>query len=51
MILPGLALLGTEYVWAQRLLRIAKEKATQAKDMLLRKKEEDDPEPGGEQQA
>ncbi len=51
LILPGLALLGTEYVWAQRLLRIAKEKATQAKDMLLPKKEEDDPEPGGEQQA
>jgi hypothetical protein len=38
LIIPGLALLATEYVWAQRLLRIAKEKATQAKDMLLRKK-------------
>ena len=41
LIIPGLALLATEYVWAQRLLRIAKEKATQAKDMLLRKKAED----------
>jgi hypothetical protein len=38
LLIPGLALLATEYVWAQRLLRIAKEKATQAKDMLLRKK-------------
>ena len=32
VILAGLAILGTEYVWAQRLLRIAKEKANQAKD-------------------
>ena len=39
-IIPGLALLATEYVWAQRLLRIAKEKATQAKDMVLRKKQQ-----------
>jgi hypothetical protein len=42
LIIPGLALLGTEYVWAQRLLRIAKEKATQAKDMVFRKKPDDD---------
>jgi hypothetical protein len=42
LIIPGLALLATEYVWAQRLLRIAKEKATQAKDMLLRKKPDED---------
>jgi hypothetical protein len=48
LIIPGLALLGTEYVWAQRLLHVAKEKAMQAKDMLLRKKEEE-PDPGGEQ--
>jgi hypothetical protein len=38
LLIPGLALLATEYVWAQRLLKIAKEKATQAKDMVLRKK-------------
>lgn len=48
LIIPGLALLGTEYVWAQRLLHVAKEKAMQTKDMLLRKKEEE-PDPGGEQ--
>jgi hypothetical protein len=47
LIIPGLALLATEYVWAQRLLKIAKEKATQAKDMMFRKKqpEEEDPKP------
>ena len=38
LIIPGLALLATEYVWAQRLLRVAKEKAVQAKDMVFRKK-------------
>jgi hypothetical protein len=48
LIIPGLALLATEYVWAQRLLTVAREKATQAKDLLLRKKED---EPGGEPQA
>lgn len=41
VILAGLAILGTEYVWAQRLLRIAKEKANQAKDAILRKKGEE----------
>ena len=41
VIIAGLAILGTEYVWAQRLLRIAKEKANQAKDAILRKKEEE----------
>jgi hypothetical protein len=40
VILAGLAILGTEYVWAQRLLRIAKEKANQAKDAVFRKEEE-----------
>ena len=30
VILAGLAILATEYVWAQRLLRIAKEKANQS---------------------
>ena len=38
LIFVGLAILATEYVWAQRLLRIAKEKATAAKDTVLRKK-------------
>jgi uncharacterized protein (TIGR02611 family) len=44
VIIGGLAILATEYVWAQRLLRLAKEKANQAKDTILRKdkgKEED----------
>ena len=41
VIIAGLAILGTEYVWAQRLLRIAKEKANQAKDAILRKKEDE----------
>jgi hypothetical protein len=47
VILAGLAILGTEYVWAQRLLRIAKEKATQAKDAVFRKKAEEETEEGG----
>jgi Putative transmembrane protein (PGPGW) len=41
VIIAGLAVLATEYVWAQRLLRIAREKATQAKDAVLRKNEDD----------
>ena len=48
VIIGGLAILATEYVWAQRLLRVAKEKATQAKDKVFRKKSEesqDEPEP------
>ena len=48
VIIGGLAILATEYVWAQRLLRVAKEKATQAKDKVFRKKTEesqDEPEP------
>jgi uncharacterized protein (TIGR02611 family) len=40
VIVAGLAILATEYVWAQRYLKIAKEKAKQAKDALLRKKKE-----------
>ena len=39
LIIPGLALLATEYVWAQRLLRVAQQKATQAKEALLGKKD------------
>jgi putative transmembrane protein PGPGW len=38
VIIAGLAILATEYVWAQRLLKVAKEKANQAKDAILRKK-------------
>ena len=41
VIIAGLAILATEYVWAQRLLKIAKEKANQAKDAILRKKTEE----------
>jgi hypothetical protein len=46
VIIAGLAVLATEYVWAQRLLRIAKQKATQAKDAILRKKDEPQEEEG-----
>jgi uncharacterized protein (TIGR02611 family) len=38
LIFVGLGILATEYVWAQRLLKIAKEKANAAKDKVLRKK-------------
>ena len=41
VIIAGLAVLATEYVWAQRLLRIARERATQAKDAVLRKKKDE----------
>jgi uncharacterized protein (TIGR02611 family) len=34
----GLAILATEYVWAQRLLKMAKDKAGQARDAVLRRK-------------
>lgn len=37
LILVGLGILSSEYVWAQRLLRKAKEKAEQAKDTVLRR--------------
>jgi uncharacterized protein (TIGR02611 family) len=39
LIFVGLSILGTEYVWAQRLLRIAKEQANKAKDKVLRRKQ------------
>ncbi len=39
VIFVGLSILGTEYVWAQRLLRIAKEQANNAKDKVLRRKQ------------
>jgi hypothetical protein len=39
LIFIGLSILATEYVWAQRLLRTAKAKATAAKDAVLQKKQ------------
>jgi Putative transmembrane protein (PGPGW) len=46
LIFAGLAILSTEYVWARRLLAIAKRKAEQAKDAVLRKGDSPDPAPG-----
>jgi hypothetical protein len=37
-VIAGLAVLATEYVWAQRALNFAKRKAQEAKDKVLRKK-------------
>lgn len=48
VIIAGLAILATEYVWAQRLLRTARLRFDQAKDVVLRKQREQpsaDPEP------
>ena len=47
-ILAGLGVLATEYVWAQRMLNYAKQKAEQAKNAVLRKKADEPPgaEPG-----
>ena len=42
LIFIGLTILATEYVWAERLLKAAKRKAEQAKDVVLRKKKSDD---------
>ena len=39
LIFVGLSILGSEYVWAQRLLRVAKQQANNAKDKLLRRKQ------------
>ena len=41
VIIGGLAILATQYVWAEHLLRVAKEKANQAKDAILRKNQEE----------
>jgi hypothetical protein len=41
LIFVGLGILATEYVWAQRLLRLAKEKANSAKDKVMRKNNKD----------
>jgi uncharacterized protein (TIGR02611 family) len=47
IVFAGLAILATEYVWAQRLLNYAKNKAISAKNAVLRQKpaEEVTPEP------
>src|SRR3972149_7026532 len=37
VIIAGLAVLATEYVWAQRMLNFAKDKAEQAKNKVLRR--------------
>jgi uncharacterized protein (TIGR02611 family) len=47
-ILLGLAVLATEYVWAQRALNYTKQKAEQAKDKVLGKKAEPPPDPGAD---
>ncbi len=39
LIFVGLSILGSEYVWAQRLLRMAKQQANNAKDKVLRRKQ------------
>ncbi len=38
VVIAGLAILATEYVWAERALNLAKQKAQQAKDKVLRRK-------------
>jgi hypothetical protein len=43
VIIAGLAILATQYVWAERLLKLAKEKANQAKDAILRRNDPDEP--------
>jgi uncharacterized protein (TIGR02611 family) len=45
IVFAGLAILATEYVWAQRILRFARQKLEQAKDTVLRKKGPDDAAP------
>jgi uncharacterized protein (TIGR02611 family) len=41
VILAGLAILATEYAWAERMLAEAKRRAIQAKDVVLRKGDSD----------
>lgn len=38
LIIAGLAILASEYVWAQRALNFAKDKARQAKDRVRRRR-------------
>jgi uncharacterized protein (TIGR02611 family) len=47
VIVAGLAILATEYVWAQRALNYAKQKSEQARDTVLRRKKPSEPD-GGE---
>jgi len=42
-IIAGLAILATEYVWAQRALNFAKAKAEQAKNTVLRRNSQAEP--------
>jgi uncharacterized protein (TIGR02611 family) len=42
-LIAGLAVLATEYVWAQRMLNYAKQKAEQAKNKVLGRKPPADP--------
>ena len=42
VIILGLGILATEYVWAERLLKMAKDRANQAKDKVLGRKPNDD---------
>jgi membrane protein implicated in regulation of membrane protease activity len=37
LIIAGLAVLATEYVWAERLLNLAKQKAARARDAITRR--------------
>lgn len=46
IVFGGLAILATEYVWAQRLLNYSKRKVGRAKDAVLRKKTVEGPAPG-----
>jgi uncharacterized protein (TIGR02611 family) len=45
LIFIGLSILATQYVWAERLLKTAKRRAEQAKDVVLRKKKDVPPDP------
>jgi uncharacterized protein (TIGR02611 family) len=47
LIFIGLGILSTEYLWAQRLLSKAKEKAEQARDAVFRKKNKQGAGPDG----
>jgi uncharacterized protein (TIGR02611 family) len=43
LVVAGLAVLATEYVWAQRALNFAKQRAERAKNKVLRRKRSPDP--------
>jgi uncharacterized protein (TIGR02611 family) len=45
VVFAGLAILATEFAWAERLLRYAKDKAVQAKDAVLRQDRADEAAP------